>query len=85
MCLQHDPSALDHQVDIAPSPDDLLELAQQAALDMETAWAWSAWHAMSIDLAGRLFPKPGSNFGPEVLVPRPARSDHKGLAVEIEV
>jgi hypothetical protein len=54
-------------VDIAPSPDELLELAQQAALDMETTWAWSAWHAISIDLALRLFPKPGSNFGSVVL------------------
>jgi hypothetical protein len=55
-------------VDIAPSPHELLELAQKVALNMETTRAWSAWHAMSIDLALRLFPKPGSNFGSVVLV-----------------
>ncbi len=57
MRLQHDPGALDHQVDIAPSPHELLELAQQAALDMETTRAWSAWHTMSIDLALPFIPE----------------------------
>ena len=35
---------------------------------MESTWAWSAWHAVSIDAALRLFPKPGSIFGLVVLV-----------------
>lgn len=68
--LQHNPSALDHQVDIALPAHELLKLAQQAALNLETTWAWSAWHAMSIDLTLRLFPTPGSNFGSAVLVHR---------------
>jgi hypothetical protein len=70
MSLQHYPGTLDYQMDIAPPPHELFELAKQVALDMETTGAWSAWHALSIGLAPRLFPKPGSNFGPVVLAPR---------------
>src|ERR1041384_1615631 len=51
-----------------PPPHELLELAQQVALDVDSTWAWSSWHALSIDAALRLFPKPGSNFGLVVLV-----------------
>jgi hypothetical protein len=67
MRQHNDSSALDDQMDVAPPPQELLELAQQVALDVDSTWAWSAWHAMSIGAALRLFPKPGSNFGLVVL------------------
>lgn len=53
----HDPGALDDQVDVAPAPHELLELAQQVALNVESTWLWSSWHAISIYLMRRLFPK----------------------------
>jgi hypothetical protein len=68
MRQQHDPGALDDQMYVAPPPHELLELAQQVALDVKSTWAWSAWHPLSIPPALRLFPKPGSNFGLVVLV-----------------
>ena len=54
-------------MDIAPAPHELLELADQLTLDVESTGAWSAWHPLSIGAALRLFPKPGSNFGLVVL------------------
>jgi hypothetical protein len=66
--MQHDPGALDDQMDVAPSPNELFELPKQIAMKVKTTGAGSAWHTLSIDLALRLFPKPGSNFGPSVLV-----------------
>jgi len=68
MRVQHDPGALNNQMDVAAAPNELLELAKQVALDAETTRAWATWHTLSIDLAFGLFPKPGSNFGPSVLV-----------------
>ena len=67
MTMQHDPGALDDQMDVAPSPNELFELPKQIAMKVKTTGAGSAWHTLSIDLALRLFPKPGSNFGPSVL------------------
>ena len=32
--------------DSAPPPHELFELTQQAALNMETTWAWPAWHSV---------------------------------------
>ena len=68
MTMQHDPGALDDQMDVAPSPNELFELPKQIAMKVKTTGAGSAWHTLSIDLALRLFPKPGSNFGSVVLV-----------------
>src|SRR5882757_10112491 len=70
MRQQSNSRPLDDQMDVAPPPHELLELAQQVALDVESTWAWSAWHALSIHAALRLFPKPGTNFGLVVLVKR---------------
>ncbi len=57
MRIQHDPGALDDQVDVAPSPHQLFELAKQVAVDTETTRDWATWHTLSIDLASRLFPE----------------------------
>jgi hypothetical protein len=68
MSLQHYPGSLDDQMDVATTPNETLDLAKQRAPDMETMWTWASRHALSIDLARNIFPRPGSNFGLSVLV-----------------
>jgi hypothetical protein len=67
MSLQHYPGSLDDQMDVATTPNETLDLAKQRAPDMETMWTWASRHALSIDLARNIFPRPGSNFGLSVL------------------
>ena len=57
MSVQHDPRTLNNQMDVAATPNELLELAKQVALDVETTREWAAWHTLSIDLAFGLFPE----------------------------
>jgi hypothetical protein len=70
MSLQHYPGSLDDQMDVATTPNETLDLAKQRAPDMETMWTWASRHALSIDLARNIFPRPGSNFGLSVLAVR---------------
>jgi len=81
MRQQDDSGALDDKMNVAPPPHECLELAQQVALDVESTWAWSAWHTLSIDAALCLFPKPGSNFRLFVLVSRGAEAQAGGEGV----
>ena len=67
MSLQHYPGSLDDQMDVATTPNEMLDLAKQRAPDMETMWTWASRHPLSIALTRNIFPRPGSNFGPSVL------------------
>jgi hypothetical protein len=57
MRVQHDPGTLNDQMNVATTPHELLQLAEQVTLDTERTRARTARHTLSIDFAFGLFPE----------------------------